>query len=171
MLLCNDSSVTRTRGGKINPGRVFVPEGVIIMGKAHDPETFVAEFAATEGDVESGDAKRCTKHGCPCGNVPLMMDAFYRDKSQKTGRASWCKLGEAEYNKPYNKALKEQGALRKRDLAPEQVAEFESVMAPQRKPRVPGVEVQVATTEKVAPKKSAPRKRTPRKKAAATAKA
>jgi hypothetical protein len=80
-------------------------------------------------------------------------------------------LGEAEYNKPYNKALKEQGALRKRDLAPEQVAEFESVMAPQRKPRVPGVEVQVATTEKVAPKKSAPRKRTPRKKAAATAKA
>jgi hypothetical protein len=139
-------------------------------------EEFLSEHAATEKDVESGDAKRCTKHNCPCGNVPLMMDAFYRDKSQKTGRASWCKLGEADYNKPYNQNLKAQGALRKRDLEPEQVAEFEAAMAEQRKPRVPGVEVKATTTEKVAPKKvapkkSAPRKRTPRKKAAATAKA
>lgn len=136
------------------------------MGRGMDIEEFLSEYAATEKDIESGDAKRCTKHGCPCGNVPLMMEAFYRDKTNKTGRTSWCKRGEAEYNAPYNKSLKAQGALRKRDLEPEQVAEFEKAMAGQRKPRVPGVAVAEApVAEKVAPKKAAPRKRTPRKKA------
>lgn len=140
------------------------------MGRGMSLEEFLAEHAATEKDIESGDAKRCTKHNCPCGNVPLMMEAFSRDKSQKTGRASWCKKGEAEYNKPYNQSLKAQGALRKRDLEPEQVAEFEKAMAGQRKPRVPGVTVaETPVAEKVAPKKAAPRKSTPRKKAAAKA--
>ena len=138
------------------------------MGRGINIDEFLSEHAATEKDIESGDAKRCTKHNCPCGNVPLMMDAFYRDKTNKTGRTSWCKKGEADYNKPYNQNLKAQGALRKRDLEPEQVAEFEAAMAEQRRPRVPGVTVAEApVVEKVAPAKAAPRKRAPRKKAAA----
>lgn len=139
------------------------------------PEEFVSKYKATEKDVEAGTAKRCTKHNCACGNVPLKMGegmAFYKDKTNKTGYTSWCKVGEAAYNSPYNKSLKAQGVVRKRDMTPEQIAAFEKEMAGQRKPRVPSVEAKtdVAKTTKATPKKAAPKKSAPRKKAV-TAKA
>jgi formylmethanofuran dehydrogenase subunit B len=144
------------------------------MSKSFDLESYLAEFGATEADIEKGIAKRCTKHDCPCGNVPLSYDAFYNDKSQKTGKASWCKAGEAVYNQSYNKALKETAMIRKRDIIDAEAAEkFESIMASQRRPRaLVGVQANTeAPTEKVeavksAPVKSAPRKRTSTKKTA-----
>lgn len=142
--------------------------------KPFDLENFILEFAATEKDVAEGKAKRCTKHNCPCGNEPLLLDAFYNDKSNRTGKAPWCKAAEASYNKKYTEALKTIGALKKMDLDDEVALQtFEAMMQSERKPRKVQVEVEVKSevpteapkAEKAEAKKSAPRKRTPRKKA------
>lgn len=133
-----------------------------------DIEAYLEEFAATEADVKAGKAKACTKHGCACGNVPLLLDAFYNDKSNKKwGKASWCKLGEGSYNQKYLKALKETSAPKKRAITEDSDLEtFESIMASERKPRkAVGVTTKTETPKaKPAAKKRAPRKRTPRKK-------
>lgn len=138
--------------------------------KGIDVESYVAEHLATEDDIAKGKAKRCTKHNCSCGNVPLMLEAFYNDKSNKKwGKSPWCKVAEASYGAKYNAALKVTGAPKKASMTEdEQLETFESIMASERKPRkAVGVEVNTETpTEKTAAKKRTPRKRSPRKVAA-----
>lgn len=139
--------------------------------KPFNLENFMSEFAATEKDVAEGKAKSCTKHNCPCGNTPLLLDAFYNDKSNRTGKAPWCKAAEASYNKKYTQGLKETGTRKKGEMDDEALEKFESIMASERKPRKVQVQVEIKTEtpvakskpEKVVAKKSAPRKRAPRK--------
>ena len=142
--------------------------GFSIMGKGISAEDFVAEHLATEKDVENRKAKRCTKHNCSCGNVPLKLEAFYNDKSNKKwGKSPWCKIAEASYGAKYNAALKATSAPKKRSITEDSDLEtFESIMASERKPRKNvGVDANTEVpTEAETPTKSAPRKRAPRKK-------
>jgi hypothetical protein len=136
--------------------------------KGIDVEGFLLEHAAAEKDVEQKKAKRCTKHDCACGGVPLKLEAFYNDKSNKKwGKSPWCKLGEASYGAKYNAALKATEAPKKASMTEdEQLETFESIMASERKPRkAVGVTANTETPQEKAPaKKTPPRKRAPRKK-------
>lgn len=107
--------------------------------KEFDAPAFVREHKATKAQVTKGEAKVCTAKGCVCGNVPLDLDAFYRDKSQAGGRSPWCKAKERTYNAAYYGALKAKGveAPRKRDIANDKgVASFNRRMKDERVTRV-----------------------------------
>lgn len=96
---------------------------------------FVKEHRATQAAVKKGEAKICTATGCACGNVPLDLDAFYRDKSQAGGRSPWCKAKERAYNASYYGALKAKGveSKRKRDIVLEGgVVKFDKKMKGER---------------------------------------
>lgn len=81
-----------------------------------DDNTFRKTHRATKKDVANGDAKTCTRNDCACGNTPMKLDAFYKDSSMKDGRATWCKLGERDYNKGYYARLRDAGVTRLRDV-------------------------------------------------------
>jgi hypothetical protein len=106
------------------------------MARTFDITEFLGEHKSTEAKVKKGEAKVCTKHDCPCGNVPLDLDAFYRDKSQAGGRSPWCKAAERTYNAAYYVALKKVDRQRKRDIdAAKDAAKFERTMKPVRHPK------------------------------------
>lgn len=104
-----------------------------------DASEFVKEHRATKAQVTKGEAKVCTAKGCACGNVPLDLDAFYRDKSQAGGRSPWCKAKERTYNAAYYAALKAKGVEAPKKGAIESdkgVATFERRMKGERVSRV-----------------------------------
>ena len=90
------------------------------MARTFDVQGFVKEFKVAKKDetqmVKAGKAKRCTREGCECGNVVLKVEAFYRDKSQASGRSPWCKAAERAYNAEYYAKLKKQGVARLSDV-------------------------------------------------------
>lgn len=94
---------------------------------------FVKEHRATAAQVKKGEAKICTAKGCACGNVPLDLDAFYRDKSQAGGRSPWCKAKERAYNAKYYAGLKKTEAPKKAEIKDDKgVATFERIMKSER---------------------------------------
>ena len=77
----------------------------------------------------NNDVKRCTK----C-NATHNVDAFYRDKSQKDGRSSWCKSCEKSYNNAYYSTLKTLNVTRKKEIVDDEKsrAKFDRAMKTQR---------------------------------------
>lgn len=125
------------------------------MARTFDASEFVAEHKATRAQVTKGEAKVCTAKGCACGNVPLILDAFYRDKSQAGGRSPWCKAKERAYNASYYGALKAKGveAPRKRDIGTDKgVASFERRMRGERVARTRKVDAKRTTKAKATTK-------------------
>lgn len=80
---------------------------------------------------KANSKKTCTKCG---GTFPV--DSFYRDKSQKDGRSSWCKACEKAYNKAYFSSLKKVEAPKKAAIGSDKaLATFEKGMKGERVPR------------------------------------
>lgn len=83
---------------------------------------------------KKNDTKTCTK----CGKSKVIstdksVSEFYKDKSQKDLFAVWCKECERNYNRAYNKALKDANVSRKADIGDEKAtAKFERTMRPER---------------------------------------
>lgn len=73
--------------------------------------------------------KVCTK----CGGT-FEITEFYKDKSQKDGRASWCKACERAYNKAYFASLKKADAPKKAAISGDEkaLAIFERGMKAER---------------------------------------
>jgi hypothetical protein len=84
------------------------------------------------------------------------ISAFYRDKSTKSGFATWCKECEANYNRPYNAALKKAGVTRKSDLVKDskKLAAFNRQMKDVRIERS-STSTDAKTVRKAAPKATA----------------
>lgn len=100
---------------------------------------FVKEHRATQAAVKKGEAKVCTAKGCACGNIPLDLDAFYRDKSQADGRSPWCKAKERAYNSAYYAGLKKVTAPKKGAIEKDKdLATFEKSMRSERVQRTRG---------------------------------
>src|SRR5436190_18013487 len=132
------------------------------MARTLDIPAFVAEHKATDKDVKSGNAKVCTFKDCPCGHVPLALDAFYKDKSMKDGRSAWCKVAERTYNAAYRAGLKGAKAPKKAAIeTPKAKKTFESAMTTVRNPRGNGKAPVVRTRNA---KKATTRKATAAKK-------
>ena len=62
---------------------------------------------------ESQMARKATTKVCTkCGGT-FDVSEFYKDKSQKDGRSSWCKACERAYNRAYFASLKKAGGAKK----------------------------------------------------------
>lgn len=137
-----------------------------------DLDAFIAEHKATQAQVKKGEAKACTAKGCACGNIPLDLDAFYRDKSQADGRSPWCKAKERAYNAAYYGALKAKGveAPRKRDIDGDKgVATFERRMRTERVKRTRGTASKVEQGKRTSKAKATTKARKATRRAKVTA--
>jgi len=129
-----------------------------------DAIEFVKEHRATQAQLKKGEAKICTAKGCACGNVPLNLDAFYRDKSQVGGRSPWCKAKERSYNAAYYAGLRKADAPKKGAIEKDKaLATFERTMRPERVKRTKGTPSTTDSKRTPAAKKQTQQRKAARK--------
>jgi queuine/archaeosine tRNA-ribosyltransferase len=125
------------------------------VGVDHDSRTHNDNNKRRNRKMARIAKKTCTK----CGNT-FAVTEFYRDKSQKDGRASWCKACEKAYNRSYFASLKKADAPKKAAIANDKnLAKFEAGMKSERVKRGHLNASRDDNARVNAPKKSAPRRR------------